>query len=60
MTTIDRLAMKGKRIPMPADLQQQALDHILCNHMGVRKRKLLAKESIYWINMNTEIENTVK
>ena len=28
--------------------------------MGTEKTRLLVCESIYWVNMNTEIEDTVK
>ena len=28
--------------------------------MGIEKMKLLARESIYLVNINTDIENTIK
>ena len=30
------------------------------NHMGIEKTRLLACESMHWVNMNADIENAVK
>ena len=55
----DRVEMKGKRIIMSVGLQQQALDQLHSNHIGKEKTTPVARESIYWININIHIENTV-
>ena len=41
-------------------LQRQALEQLHGNHKDVDKTRLLAHESIYWVNMNNSIENTIK
>ena len=28
--------------------------------MGIKKMRLLVRESVYWVNVNANIENTVK
>ena len=52
--------MKGKGIIILTELQSQALDQLHSNHMGKEKAIHLAKESINSVNMNLDIENTVK
>ena len=43
---IDGVAMKDKRIIIPAELQLQALQQLHNNYMGIEKTKLSARESI--------------
>ena len=57
---IDGIDMKGRCIIIPKDLKQQVLDQLHVNHMGIIKMKLLAHESVYWVNINNDIENYVK
>ena len=56
----DGIAMKSRRIIIPAALQDKALKQVLLNHMGFEKTILLVHESIYWINMSVDIEEMVK
>ena len=51
--------MKVKRI-IPASLQGKALNQMHMNYMVIEKIRLFACESIYYINMNTDIEGTIK
>ena len=57
---IDYVVMKGRHIITPEALKQQALDQPYVNHMGIEKTKLLACESIYWVNVNNGIKNYIK
>ena len=57
---IDGTVMKGKRIIIPFQLQKQILQQLHSNHMAIEKMKLLVHESVYWLNMNEDIENTMK
>ena len=41
-------------------LKQQVLDQLYTNHMGIEKTKLLACESIYWVDISTDIEKHIK
>ena len=45
---------------IPEILKTQALDQLHINHMAIEKTKLLAHESIYWVNINDDIENFIK
>ena len=56
---IDSIAVKGRRIIIPVVLQDKA-QQLHLNHMDIEKTRLLACESICWINMNADIEVTVK
>ena len=56
LAVIDRVVIKGRWIIVPAELKQQVLDQLHLNHMGIKKQKLLMHESVYWVNINTDIE----
>ena len=60
LTVIDDVFMKDRCIVIPQDLKQQALEQLLVNHMGIEKTKPLMSESVYWVNINNDIENHVK
>ena len=60
MAVIDGIIMKGRHIIIPGILKTQVLDQLHINHMGIEKTKLLACESIYWPNINDEVENFIK
>ena len=52
--------MKGRRITIPIELHEQALDKLNINQIAIGKTRLLARESKYWINVNADIDKTVK
>ena len=52
--------MKGKLIIIPISLQVQILDQLHSKHTGIEKMWLLARDSVYMINMNADIEHVVK
>ena len=60
LAVIDDVVMKGRSIIIPEALKQQALNQLHINHMGIEKTKLLAHESIYWFNVNNDIERYIK
>ena len=41
-------------------LQNQIVQQLHSNHMGIEKKRLPVRKSVYWPNMNTDIERTVK
>ena len=47
MEVTDRVILKGRYVVIPEILQRRALQHLHVNHMGIKKTKLLACESIY-------------
>ena len=57
---IDEVVMKGRFKIIPVVLKQQVLDQLHLNHMGIKKTKLLACESLYWVNINTDIDKHIK
>ena len=52
--------MKGRCIIIPAVLKHQVFDQLHTNHMDIEKTKLLAHESVYWVNINTDIDKHIK
>ena len=52
--------MKGKRIIISVLLQGEVLNQLYMNITSLEKSILWACESMYWINMNTDTEGTVK
>ena len=60
LAKIDGIATKGKRIIIPFILQKQILQQLHSNQMGRKNTRPLECEVVYLININTDIENTVK
>ena len=61
MAVIDRVVLKGRRIVMLTSLQQQILEQLHSNHMGLQKKWcLLACVSIYWPNINENWKGSKK
>ena len=52
--------MKGRCILIPTRLKQQVVDQLHTNHMGIEKNKLLACKSVYWADINADIEKRIK
>jgi len=52
--------LKGDRIVIPPGLQKRILEQIHQGHQGMEKCKLRAKEAVYWININSDIERMVQ
>ncbi len=52
----DILVYEG-RIVIPGDLQKLALKMLHTGHIGIARMKHIAREYMYWIGMNKEIEN---
>ena len=45
---------------MPESLKNYALDKLHTLHQGIEKSKLLAKDSVFWVNINDDIEKMIK
>ena len=60
MAVIDGVIMNGSHIIIPEILKPQVLDQLHINHMGIEKTKLLVCKSIYWANINNDIESFIK
>ena len=57
---IDGITMKGKRVIEPASPQNEALNQLHLNDMGIEKMYVLGHEDIYWVNMNVNTEDKIK
>ena len=60
LAIIDGVVLKGRYIIIPTSLKQQVLDQLHSNHMGIQKTKLLTRESVYWSDINADIEKYTK
>ena len=56
----DGAVMRGKCNIISCLLQMQILEQLHSNHLGTEKTHMLTRESVYWISMNTDIEQTMK
>ena len=56
---IDGIAIKGKWIIVPFILQNQILEYLYSNYLGIEKARLLERESLHWVNINTDIKDAV-
>ena len=57
---IDDMVMKGRRTIIPMFLQRGTFEQLHINYMDIEKTRLLAHESIYWVNINNVIENAIE
>jgi len=55
----DSLLFFKNRLVVPTRLRQQMLGMVHGSHQGIVKSKSLAKQSVYWPGMNSEIEQYV-
>ena len=56
----DGLIFKGERVIIPNSQKQTILDQLHYAHQGVEKTKLRARDSVYWKQINQDIEKLVK
>ena len=60
LAMIDGIVMKGKRIIIPFQLHKHKVQQLHRIYMEIEKTGLLAHKSVYWLNMNTGTDNTLK
>ena len=61
MAVIDGVIPNGRCVVIPESLKKKTgIRTILFNHMGIEKTTLMACESIYWTNINDDIEKHIK
>ena len=56
----DSLIFKGHRIVVPQALQGETLSKLHTSHQGIEKTKLRARSSVFWRNLNSDIEEMTK
>ena len=59
LTVSNGMILKGSRIIIPKSLQADVLQQLHYAHQGAEKCKLRAKGSVFWPNINRDIEETV-
>lgn len=57
---IKDLIFKGSKLIVPKSMYKEMLDKIHKGHQGINKCLKLARESLYWPNMSTDIKNIVE
>ena len=50
---------KGKQVIIPKTLQEDIKNQLHQGHMGIDKTRRLARETVYWVGINRDIENLV-
>ena len=50
---------KGRQVIIPQSLQGDILKQLHAGHMGVEKTRRLARESVYWPNINDHIQKLI-
>ena len=56
----DGIIMKGSRVVIPKNMQHDILQRLHTSHLGQEKTKLLARNGVYWININKDIDKMVQ
>lgn len=59
ISEIDGLILKGNRILIPQGLRKKMLKYLHEGHMGIQACQNLAKNTVYWPNINNDIYNIV-
>ena len=57
---VDGLLMKGRRILIPASMQQDILDKIHQGHQGMVKCMARAHEAVWWPGLTNQIREKVR
>jgi hypothetical protein len=56
----DGLLFKGSKLIIPKSMQKDMLERIHASHQGIVKSKALARESIFWPGLSSQIEDMIK
>ena len=59
LTIEDGLVLKGTRIIIPSEKQDDILKLIHEGHLGLTKCKLHVKETVYWPGLNEQLEQLI-
>jgi hypothetical protein len=56
----DELVMKGDRVVVPAQQQQQMIESLHSSHFGIESCLRRARECLYWPNMNSQVQQYIE
>lgn len=60
LTIEDGIILKGNQILIPVKLRKEFLKKIHLGHLGIEATQKLAKEVVFWPNLNNEIKDLVQ
>ena len=60
LSVLDGLVLKGTRIIIPNSCREDVLDKVHEGHFGIERTKLRAHDSVYWLQMNHDIEALIR
>ena len=60
LSVLDGLVLKGSHIVIPESCRDEILDQLHEGHFGIDRTKLHARDSVYWPNINNDIDCLVK
>ncbi|XP_047990171.1 uncharacterized protein K02A2.6-like [Leguminivora glycinivorella] len=60
LTVAHGMAWKGDRIIIPASMRKEMLRRVHIGHLGLEKCKLKVRESVFWPNINSQLEDLIK
>lgn len=56
LSIVSKCLMFGNRVVIPVSLQKRVLDLIHASHPGIVRSKMLARGSVWWPSLNSDIE----
>ena len=60
LSVLDSLILKGTRIIIPNECRDEVLEKLHEGHFGIDCTRLRARDSVYWLQINQDIETLVK
>lgn len=60
LTVYDDVVLKNNKIIVPSRLRQEMLEKLHYPHLGIDKCKSRAREILFWVGMNKDIEKYIK
>lgn len=60
LTIEDGVVLKGNQILIPVNLRKEFLKRLHLSHLGIEATQKLARESVFWPNINGEIRDIVQ
>ena len=60
LSVVHGIVLKSSRIVIPITLRSQILDQLHYSHLGIDKTRNMAKSTVYWPNINCDIESMLQ